>query len=117
MAQGFLNRNSFKTKENELNDYKAYTSESVTVTSSAATLDLSGIKAFAKAIHVYVDSNITNKVLRYTYDGSTPVSGLGIARKDNDEFIISEFSNIQKFKVVRETSGTGSVTLYITYLK
>ena len=39
---------------------------------------------------------------------------VGIGRKDNDEFIITEFSNLQKFRVIQEVAAT--TTLFITYL-
>jgi hypothetical protein len=115
MVQGFLNRNSFKTKETIVNEYKAFDSETITVDATVKLLNLTvGKRKDAKAIHVYVNSTLVGKALRYTYDGSTPSVGVGIARQDNDEFILSEFSNLEKFRVTREAVGT--TTIFITYL-
>lgn len=116
MAQGFLNRNMFKAKETIVNDLKAFASDVITVDNTIQFLDLTGTYALATAVHVYVDSNVVGKALRYTYDGTNPVAGsIGIARQDNDEFILTEQSNLQKFKVTEESAGT--TTLFITYLK
>lgn len=116
MAQGYLNRNMFKTKETIVNDLKAFAYDTITVDGTVQTLDLSGTYALAKAIHVYVDSDIIGKALRYTYDGfSTPSTTLGIARSDNDEFILTEMSNLEKFKVTEVAAG--NTTMFITYLK
>lgn len=115
MAQGFLNRNAFKIKEATVNGLKAFDSDSISVDGTVKFIDLTGSKAQATAVHIYVDSNGNGKVLRYTYDGSAPSAGTGIARFDNDEFVITEFSNIQKFRVTEESSNT--TTLFITYLK
>lgn len=115
MAQGFLNRNAFKTKEATVNGLKAFDSDTITVNNTVKFIDLTGTKSQATAVHIYVDSNGTGKVLRYTYDGSTPAAGTGIARLDNDEFVITEATNIQKFRVIEESSNT--TTLFITYLK
>lgn len=115
MAQGFLNRNSFKAKETIVNEYKAFASASITVDNTIKLLDLSGDKAQARAVHIYVTSSITGRALRYTYDGSSPTALSGIGRQDNDEFILTEFSNLQKFRVTETTAGT--TTLFITYLK
>lgn len=115
MVQGFLNRNSFKTKETIVNEYKAFDSATITVDNTVKLLDLSGIKAQARAVHIYVTSNVTGRALRYTYDGSTPTALVGIGKQDSDEFILSESSNLQKFKVTEAASGT--TTLFITYLK
>lgn len=115
MAQGFLNRNVFKTKEATVNGLKAFDSDTITVDNTVKLIDLTGAKSQATAVHIYVDSNGTGKVLRYTYDGSTPAAGTGIARFDNDEFVVTELANIQKFRVTEESSNT--TTLFITYLK
>ena len=115
MTQGFLNRNSFKSKEVLVNEYKAFDSEVITVDNTVKLLSLTvGKRRDAKAIHVYVDSTLVGKALRYTYDGSIPSVGVGIARQDNDEFILSEYANLEKFRVTQEAAGT--TTLYITYL-
>jgi hypothetical protein len=115
MTQGFLNGNLFKAKETIVNDYKAFSSATITVSGTVQLLDLTGAKANARAVHIYVDSTAASKALRYTYDGSLPSAGVGIARKDNDEFIITEFSNLQKFRVIQEVAAT--TTLFITYLQ
>lgn len=115
MAQGFLNRNMFKAKETIVNDLKAFASDTITVDNTVQTLDLSGDYALARAIHVYVDSDVVGKALRYTYDGSNPASGTGIARQDNDEFILTEMSNLEKFRVTQVVAGATSI--FITYLK
>jgi len=116
MAQGFLNRNMWKAKEVLINDLKAFATDVITVNGSVQTLDLTGNYALATAIHVYVDSNVAGKALRYTYDGFTvPTTTLGIARQDNDEFILTEKSNLEKFRVTQVVAGT--TTLFITYLR
>jgi hypothetical protein len=115
MAQGFLNRNMFKAKETIVNDLKAFASDTITIDGSVKTLDLTGDYALARAIHVYVDSGVVGKALRYTYDGTTPTSTLGIARQDNDEFILTEMSNLEKFRVTQVVAGVTSI--FITYLK
>ena len=115
MAQGFLNRNMFKAKETIVNDLKAFASDTITIDGSVKTLDLTGDYALARAIHVYVDSGVVGKALRYTYDGTTPTSTLGIARQDNDEFILTEMSNLEKFRVTQVVAGVTSI--FITYIK
>lgn len=115
MAQGYLNRNMFKAKETIVNDLKAFASDTITIDGSVKTLDLTGDYALARAIHVYVDSGVVGKALRYTYDGTTPTSTLGIARQDNDEFILTEMSNLEKFRVTQVVAGVTSI--FITYLK
>ena len=115
MAQGFLNRNMFKAKETIVNDLKAFASDVITVDNTIQFLDLTGTYALATAVHVYVDSNVVGKALRYTYDGTTPTPTLGIARQDNDEFILTEMSNLEKFKITQVVAG--STTIFITYLK
>ena len=114
MTQGFLNGNLFKAKETIVNDFKAFNSTTITVSGTVQLLNLSGAFANARAVHIYVDSTAPGKALRYTYDGSIPSAGVGIGRKDNDEFIITEFSNLQKFRVIEEVAAT--TTLFITYL-
>ncbi len=115
MAQGFLNRNMWKAKEVLINDLKAFASDTITVDNTVKTLDLTGDYALATAIHVYVDSGVVGKALRYTYDGTTPTSTLGIARQDNDEFILTERNNLEKFRVTQVVAG--STRIFITYLK
>jgi len=116
MAQGFLNRNMWKAKEVLINDLKAFASDTITVDNTVQTLDLTGNYALATAVHIYVDSAVVGKALRYTYDGfSTPTTTLGIARQDNDEFVLTERNNLEKFKVTQVVAGV--TTLFITYLK
>ena len=108
-------RNTDKIKEYTVNGLKSIGSEVLTVAASVVQLSTTLMALKPKAIHVYVDSSIATKAIRYTYDGSTPAAGTGIARFDNDEFVLEEYENLSKFKAIREAAGTH--TLFITYLK
>jgi len=63
MAQGFLNRNAFKTKEATVNGLKAFDSDTITVDNTVKFIDLTGTKSQATAVHIYVDSNGTERYL------------------------------------------------------
>lgn len=107
------------------NGLKAYSSEIVTIGSSVSILDkldensanYLGVNNLPKAIYCYVDSDLAGKAVRYTITGETPDPsiGLGIAKSDGDEFIITDFSNILLFRLIEETAG--ATTVYVTYLK
>lgn len=101
-------------KKYTVNGYKAFAVEVITVT----TLKMLGVSFLAlepKAVHIYVESSIATRAIRYYYDGTTPAAGDGIGRFDNDEFLLEEFSNLQNFKVIQEAAGTHK--LFVTYLK
>lgn len=114
-TQGFPNRNLSKIKDVTVNNLKAFASDTITVDGSVKLLDLTGDYALATAVHIYIDSDIVGKALRYTYDGTTPTTILGIARQDNDEFVLSEKNNLEKFRVTEIAAG--NTILFITYLK
>lgn len=106
------------------NDLKAMYSGVVTVSGSVGNLNtlIAANKATGNpnpvGMYVFVDSdNPTDKVVRYTIDGTTPdpVNFFGIAKRDSDEFIITEFHNIQLFRFIEESSN--STTLYVTFLR
>jgi hypothetical protein len=61
MTQGFLNGNLFKAKETIVNDYIAFGSATITVSGTVQLLDLSGPRANARAVHIYVDSTAASK--------------------------------------------------------
>lgn len=116
MSQGYLNRNSFKTKEKIVNEGKAFAYTTLTVDNTIQNIPLSAITTEATMVHLYFESSVTGKAARYTYDGTNPVAATtGNVLKDDTDFFLYEMENISKFKIVQETAGTH--TLHITYLK
>jgi len=114
-TQGYSNMNLSTLKQEAVNGLKAFASEIITISGIVQRLSASKLELDPKAIHVYVRSNITTLALTYTYDGTTATSGTGFGRFNNDEFILTEFANLQKFQVIEENVGT--TTIFITYLK
>jgi len=93
-----------------------YNYEVIILDGSIQTFDPSIIATSPTAVHVYVDSDLPGKALRYTVDGvMTPASGPGggIARSDNDEFELLDLASLQNFQVTWESSG--NTALFVTY--
>jgi hypothetical protein len=117
-------RNIDKIKELNINDLKAIYTATLTVDGTVKTLatQIAAIatagKGKPKAVSISVGStNLTSTVARFTLDGTTPVAlTTGDPLLNFDYKIITEFANIQKFKVTEEAAGP-TTKLFLTFYK
>jgi len=107
---------------NAFNDLKAIGDGVLTVDNTVKNLStlIAGINKSGTgtptAAYFYVTSDVTGPAFRYTISGNNPVAGsIGIAKVNGDEFLITEFHNLEKFRVIQETDGNTSI--YVTFLK
>jgi|SRR5688572_11398401 len=101
-----------------VNNYKAYSYNDYTVTSSSTSIHSILPTDNPRMMHVYVESDTAAPAIaiRYRVDGGNPVAtGAGIPRVNGDEFFVYDFANIQNFRVIEEVANT--TNLRITFYK
>lgn len=105
------------------NDFKAIYRSTITVSGTIQTLatDIAAIaaagKGSPKAITISVVSSETSGVVaRYTLEGTDPVATTtGEPLYNKSKELITEFYNIQRFRIVQE--GAYTTTVEVTYFK
>lgn len=120
LNQGNLN----KLKQVNVNDLKAIYTATLAVDNTVKTLatQIAAIEAAGKgkptAVTISVGStNLTSTVARFTLDGTTPVAlTTGDPLLNFDYKVITEFANIQKFRVTEEAAGP-TTNLFLTFYK
>lgn len=122
-TQGYPNKNLFTLKDLAINDLKVIYRSSITVNNTVKSLatDLAAILAAGlgkptAATFSVVSNEATAVVARYTQDGTTPVAvTTGNPMYNKSDIIIKEYSNLQKFKIIEESSYT--TVIEVTYYK
>jgi len=107
-----LNGNQFQILQSMRNDFKAFSGETLTVTTTAQNLT---VPEGTRYIFCQVESTVTTDAIRYWIHGIKPTSTTGYMRSHGDAFDIIEAENIKKFSVIQGTAGT--TKLIITYYK
>ena len=96
------------------NSFKAFAYENLSISSAAVFTPT--IPTGTKYAEIVLESSVTATVpIRYRIDGGTPTSANGMPLNHLDRFDISDFANINNFKVIR--TGAGTYNLHITYYR
>lgn len=92
----------------------AYDHESITVSNSAVTLDLTKVQPATPARNAErVVIDIETDQIRYTYDGgTTPTSSVGHLAGPGDRIVMNGYGNIRRLKMIRVTADA---TIKVTY--
>lgn len=117
------NQNIEKLVLGQSNDLKAIYRSTLTVDATVKTLatDIAAIIAAKlgkpKAVQISVISSEPSAIVaRYTLEGTDPVATTtGLPMYNKDPLLITELSNLQRFKVTREAAYT--TTLQLVYYK
>lgn len=96
------------------NSYKAFGYENLSISSAAVFTPT--IPTNTKYMEIVLESSVTATIpIRYRIDGPAPTSTNGMPLNHLDRFDITDFANINNFKVIR--TGVGTYNLHITYYK
>ncbi len=96
-----------------LNNFKAFAYEKVSVTGAVTTLT---VPATAKYAEIRLESTITTSIaIRYLITGGIPTSTDGMALNNLDLFDLTDYQNLINFKAIQ--TGAGTHTLHVQYYK
>jgi len=96
------------------NSFKAFAYENLSI--SSASVFTPTIPTGTKYAEIVLESSVTATVpIRYRIDGGLPTSVNGMPLNHLDRFDITDFANINNFKVIR--TGAGTYNLHITYYR
>ena len=97
------------------NNYKALSFETITPITTVEALTIPNGAVYA--IIQIEASGGSVKAVRISYSGTAPTGTEGFAYGDKDMLDITEFSNLEMFKIIRDDSCSDTVTATIQYFK
>lgn len=96
-----------------LNSFKAFAYEKVTVTGAVTTLTVPDTAKYAEIR--LESSNTTSVAVRYLITGEIPTATDGMALNNLDLFDLTDYQNLVNFKAIQTAAGTH--TLHVQYYK